>query len=362
MSDVSFLISGKLSKLIIFLLNFRSIFKIVFSIIIFFILFQTSAQRNFVRVDGNIKEEKEKLEGVSVTIFKNEQFITKAVTESNGKFRFQLDYDSDYLLEFSKPGFVTKKVSVNSEGVPPEDQEFGHEFGGWDLSLFRTVEGSDVSKFEKPFVKISYNPDINKFEYDVEYTLLVKEEFEQIQKDFEKNKKEEEKRKKEEAKAEEKSIAEAAAKQKSEEEAKQKAIKIAQEKMEKEERRKAREAEVKINEENKSKPPAKVVKSEENSNHNIVQTDKIFNVARRDTGQYKTKEEFLQALAKLYPQGMTEEVYMEGNVKITRRIIVEGNSGTEFKMSEHPWGGRFWFKNGTPINESIWNTETQVKK
>ena len=116
----------------------------------------------------------------------------------------------------------------------------------------------------------------------------------------------------------------------------------------KEERKKAKEAEAKTFEENKA-----------NAMHNNISTPS--NKARRDTGEYKTKEEFLQALAKLYPKGVTEEIYMEGNVKITRRIVVDGNSGTEYKMSEHPWGGMFWFKNGTSINESVWNTET-VKK
>lgn len=427
MSDVKRWIFCRAAMQYIFFHRFRIFFFSIFSIVI--VLSPVAAQRNVLRIDGNVKEEKEKLEGVSVTVYKNQQFFAKTVTASNGRFRFQLDYDADYLLEFSKPGFVTKRVSVDTDSVPYEDQDFGHEYGGWDLSLFRMVEGLDVSMFEKPFVKIAYNPDLNKFEHDVEYTSLVKEEFAELQKELEKKKKEEEKQKKEEAKAAGKAAAEAIAKQKAEEEAKRKAAleeearkkkekeaEIAAQKKEerKKEMAKAQMAEEEIKKAEKESARQKAEndetakllrKNEEPYQQLISQADTYFkkqeydnakkyylsaqnirpkesypqqkiqeinamlnnasisaNKARRDTGQYKTKEEFLQALAKLYPQGMTEEVYMEGNVKVTRRIVVDGNLGTEYKFTEHPWGGRFWFKNGTSVNESVWNMETQVKK
>lgn len=397
---------------------FPGTFYFIFSILFFFILFPASAQRNFLRVDGNVKEEKEKLGGVSITVYKDQQFFTKTVTEDNGKFRFQLNYDTDYLLEFSKPGYVSKRVTVNTNDVLFENQDFGHEYGGWEVSLFRMVNGMDISMFEKPFVKIFYNTDLNKFEHDVEYTNLVKEEFEQLQKDFSKRKKEDEKKKQADDKAAEKALAKAALEKKTDEENKRKAdseltaknqkeekeARIAQVKIEEEERKKTRLAEVKINEDARDKIALASTQPEEEYQKIISQADRAFNnkeydpaknfyqkaqlikpkekyplkkineidsarnstsisanIVRRDTGEFKTKEEFLQALAKLYPAGMTEETYFEGNVKITRRIVIDGNTGAEYKQTEHPWGGRFWFKNGTPVNELLWNTETQGK-
>lgn len=388
-------------------------------LIVFFIFSPVVAQRNVLRIDGSVKEEKEKLEGVSITVYMDQKFFAKNVTESNGKFRFQLEYDSDYILEFSKPGYVTKKVVVNTVGVSAEDQDFGHEYGGWDLSLFRLSEGIDVSQFDKPFVKIAFNPELNKFEHDVEYTASIKQEFEQALKDFEKKSKEETKRKKEEAKIAEKEKALAAAKLKEEEAARRKeeletsarkkmeeeAEKKAKARVEEEERKVAKQAVAEGGEDKKTSDAGSLANDETEYRKIIELADRAFNnkefeeskkmysqaqklkpkdnypakkikeiillqnsavlqanKARRDTGEYKTKEEFLQALARLYPQGVTEEVYMEGNVKITRRIVVAENTGAEYKMAEHSWGGKFWFKNGVPINESIWNTETRLKK
>ncbi len=393
----------------------------IFQLATFFLIIVSPvfSQRNIVRVDGSVQEEKNKLEGVSITVYQDKQFFAKTVTEGSGKFRFQLNYDADYMLEFSKPGYVTKKFSVNTNSVSPEDQDFGHEYGGWNVSLFKAEDGMDVSMFEKPFAKIFYNQDTRKFEHDVEYTELVKKEFEQLKKDFEKNKKEEAKRKKEGEKsaaataAAEKAKIEAEVKRKSEEELavkkeeerkKKEEAKLAQAVVDEEQRKRDKEQKAKIEEEKSLKENEQKKKEEEYKQlisegenllarkefesaktvfekaHNlkpketypqqkiqeinfIVNSSAIStNKARRDTGTYKTKEEFLQALAKLYPQGITEEIYMEGNAKITRRIVVDGNSGNEYKFTEHLWGGRFWFKNGTPVNESVWNSETTLKK
>lgn len=295
------------------------------------------SQRNIVRIDGTVFEEKNKLDKVSITVYENEQFVTKFLTESNGKFRFQLNYDSDYILEFSKPGYISKKFNVNTKGISMEDQDFGHEYGGWNVSLIKAFEGMDLLLFDKPFAKIYYNDEKRKFVHDVEYTEFVKKEFAQLQKDFEKKKKEETKRKKEEEKKKQQSAEAIGGQQKA---GNQQSIVGSNEKAKKEESK------------NLNKP--------NNFNENIF--DNSANKLRRDTGTYKNKEEFLQALAKLYPQGITEEIYMDGNVKVTRRIVVEGNSGNEYKFTEHPWGGKFWFKNGTPVNESVWNSETTMKK
>jgi len=39
------------------------------------------------------------------------------------------------------------------------------------------------------------------------------------------------------------------------------------------------------------------------------------------------RSQYTNELAKKYPQGVTEEIVKEGNVKITKRIVVMGNKG-----------------------------------
>lgn len=72
----------------------------------------------------------------------------------------------------------------------------------------------------------------------------------------------------------------------------------------------------------------------------------------------KKSEAFLAELAARYPQGVTEEKYKDGNKSITKRIVVEGNRGTEYMKVEHDWGGVFYFKNGDAISQNKFESET----
>lgn len=94
-----------------------------------------------------------------------------------------------------------------------------------------------------------------------------------------------------------------------------------------------------------------------------VQTDKTTvpkkaEIRKQEVTVEKALEEFQKELAKEYPAGMTEDKYMDGKVKITRRIVVENNRGNEYKKAEHPWGAKYYFKNKLPITEREWHTET----
>lgn len=70
-------------------------------------------------------------------------------------------------------------------------------------------------------------------------------------------------------------------------------------------------------------------------------------------------EEFQESLAEEYNEGVTQRSYEEGNRKITERVVVKNNKGNVYKRVEHAWGGKFYFKNGTPISEESWKQETQ---
>lgn len=80
----------------------------------------------------------------------------------------------------------------------------------------------------------------------------------------------------------------------------------------------------------------------------------------QDTGgeDGEKEDEFVDELAQKYPQGVTEEITKEATKTITTRIVVKGNQGDEYRKVVHNWGGKFFFKNGEPISEFIYNTET----
>lgn len=71
----------------------------------------------------------------------------------------------------------------------------------------------------------------------------------------------------------------------------------------------------------------------------------------------------IQKLAQLFPEGVTEKVYerkdSNGDVSVVTiiRIVVRGNKGDEYKKVRSKFGINY-FKNGVPISQEIWDTNT----
>ena len=74
------------------------------------------------------------------------------------------------------------------------------------------------------------------------------------------------------------------------------------------------------------------------------------------------RSQYTNELAKKYPQGVTEEIVKEGNVKVTRRIVVQGNKGDLYVKKETSFGAVYYFKNEATITEAEFNKNTEVKK
>lgn len=72
----------------------------------------------------------------------------------------------------------------------------------------------------------------------------------------------------------------------------------------------------------------------------------------------RSLKEIQEELADEFPDGVTEEVFQEGNRTITKRIVVKDGLGDEYRKVKHGWGGVFYFKNGVSISERVWIEET----
>ena len=67
---------------------------------------------------------------------------------------------------------------------------------------------------------------------------------------------------------------------------------------------------------------------------------------------------YYRDLAKKYPEGITEEQEAEKDRDVVRRIVVEGKTANEYFKITHDWGGIYYFRNGVPISEDMWDRET----
>ncbi|MBL7891460.1 MAG: carboxypeptidase regulatory-like domain-containing protein, partial [Bacteroidia bacterium] len=172
-----------------------------------FLLFglHTYSQSWTFPVSGRVTNGGKKLDRANVTLFKSGTQVNQVVTSSNGKFEFVLEPDADYIITVTKPGFITKKFSFNTQNVPSDRAKQG--FGGVDLSeivIFEIPKGVDVNELNnilsQPIAKFAYQDAGKDFNYDENYTRSIRSKLDKLA-DVQKKAEEEDKKKSEGDKA-----------------------------------------------------------------------------------------------------------------------------------------------------------------
>ena len=108
--------------------------------------------------------------------------LQKIETDNEGWTAFQLLLDKFYTIKISKPGYVTKIITVDthmSRGYQTGDYYF--EFG---MDLFEQIEGLDVSMLREPIAKIFFNTFTKKFDYDYNYTAKINSDIKKLYSDY----------------------------------------------------------------------------------------------------------------------------------------------------------------------------------
>lgn len=151
-----------------------------------------SAQIDNVYVYGTVKDynTSKKLDGITVTVFKDGASHASVVTSANGKYEFNLDYGYEYKLLFDKPGMVSKNVTINTRGIPEEDRIGGLAMNV-EMTLFQDIAGIDYSILQQPIGKSKYDPATSMLAWDLEYTEQMRAELNRLQKEYDDRKKRE---------------------------------------------------------------------------------------------------------------------------------------------------------------------------
>jgi len=159
-------------------------FLISFSLL-FTWAFAFSQDANNLALDATIKDQDGgRLTGVSVVLLQDGALVNKVKTGKNGRFDLLLNFDHEYIIEANKPGYVSKRMHVNTKNVPEDEQLWGYEYGGFAIDLFKQIEGVDFSVLDQPVAKIYYDPNIQNFDYDKVYTKQIKRELDALIEDY----------------------------------------------------------------------------------------------------------------------------------------------------------------------------------
>ena len=158
-----------------------------------FLLFSAAfGQVDNVYVYGTVKDyvSSKKLDGITVTVFKNGGKLTEVVTNASGKYEFNLDYGSDYKLVYSRAGMVSKNISIDTKNIPEEERVGGHGMNV-EMTLFTELPGIDFTVLQQPIGKAKFDPTTKEVTWDLQYTEQVRAEIQRLMKEYDEKKKRE---------------------------------------------------------------------------------------------------------------------------------------------------------------------------
>ena len=163
-------------------------FILAFLMVFFTFQQDANAQDPVLTFTGKVTDnDGKKISGVTVKILQDGKEVFSKTTNGGGKFPdFPTDYDHKYLIEFSKEGYVTKKVEVdaktdyyaedvgNGDGVPVNislfkgypDVDYG-VVSNKPVARARFDEAAGLLNYDHPFIQ-SRRKEIDKFLAKVE--------------------------------------------------------------------------------------------------------------------------------------------------------------------------------------------------
>jgi hypothetical protein len=361
--------------------------------------------KSIITISGRVNEEGQELQNANVLLLKNNIPFTEITTDEIGGFSFTLKTDNQYMLVFSKSGYVSKKILVNTENVPTNTSILR---SGIDVELFREIDGVDFSILNQPSGEFFYSPDKKNIDYDKNYTNSIRDRLEALQsaisnrqrqiKEEQKNKKkstpdqldsiikyrkeDQDKKKDTESKflQGEELIKLNSGKINGISEGDEQSKKVNEQKINEVNAEKNRNTAQKAIEKKKTEEKEKLtldsLRSEEiklkiktNASLNAnTKSDTIYEMNEEDAkavfNEQLSKEEFnvlLKELAKKYPEGFTTIVRKYPNFTITTIVKVFNSKAEEYKLIKYNFAS-FYKKNNDDITEAVFKEETSGVK
>lgn len=97
---------------------------------------------------------------------------TVASFRGQKNLKLRLDYNSEYTIDFTKPGYITKSIRVNTV-VEEERKKYGFDPYKIGVRLFKQYEGVNIVIYNQPVASIRFLPEMDDFGYDTDYTKSI---------------------------------------------------------------------------------------------------------------------------------------------------------------------------------------------
>ncbi len=129
---------------------------------------QKPEEKAFLTVRGGVSyfTNGKPMSGVTVNLYEKSSLIETITTNSEGNFNFKLNLNSEYYIEVSKQGHISKKIYYNTN-IP--DYEKAVLLSEFEFTLFSPCPSLDYSLYKDPVALVKYNKPAREFNVDREY-------------------------------------------------------------------------------------------------------------------------------------------------------------------------------------------------
>ncbi len=135
----------------------------------FLLLSTTMYAQTFLEIPVRLEVEKGDLNDVVVKVRKDGK---DAFTQSGAsKMRFKFDYNRKYSLIFTKPGYITKTIEINTN-APSSRITQGFDPYKIGVKLFLQNEENKVV-YNQPVAHIKYDQNLDEFNFDTDYSKSI---------------------------------------------------------------------------------------------------------------------------------------------------------------------------------------------
>ena len=102
-------------------------------------------------------------------LYRDNKFVSGGNTDRFGTMELFLMKNSHYLLELSAPGFISKKIYINTF-VPGSFKSIGNFDFGVSLVPKDILSDEDFCALDVPYAVVYFNEENGEFDYDRKYT------------------------------------------------------------------------------------------------------------------------------------------------------------------------------------------------
>ena len=135
------------------------------------------------------------ISGVNIKAVSNGKTIASGTSDGKGEYKLVLEYDKEYIITFSKGGLISKKIVMNTSGVPDKKRQKVPDMVA-EITLFKPNECIKTDMLKNPIGRAKYFSNKNVMDWDMNYSAPLLSALNQMLDDCEEQQRKEDEEKK----------------------------------------------------------------------------------------------------------------------------------------------------------------------